>query len=65
MTNPALDTTTAALLLETDAERRPAPAPAPADDDDDVLYDPEDDLLPPPKPVGIVSPTVTSLVATG
>lgn len=63
MTNPALDTSTNALLLETDAERRPAPAPA--DDDDDVLYDPEDDLLPPPKPVGIVSPAVTSLVATG
>jgi hypothetical protein len=60
MTSPALALTTDALLDPTGTEAPPAP-PA----DDDVLFDPEDDLLPPPKPVGIVPPTVTALATRG
>lgn len=61
MTEPALALTTDDLLdpTETETESRPTP-PA---EEDDVLYDPEDDLLPPPKPVGSVTPIVTTLVA--
>lgn len=64
MTAPALALTTDELLDPTDTETASRPTP-PADEDDDVLYDPEDDLLPPPKPVGSVTPIVTTLVARG
>jgi hypothetical protein len=61
MTEPALARTTDDLRHATETTN--ASRPTPPAEEDDVLYDPEDDLLPPPKPVGSVTPIVTTLVA--
>jgi len=52
--------TSAATLLATDAPTEPAAPPK----GDDVIYDPADDLLPPPKPAADGTPrtSVTTLV---
>jgi hypothetical protein len=58
-------TKTAAASLLTEPTSTPtAPAPAPGDD---VLFDPEDDLLPPPKPADErpAHKAVTLLVVVG